>query len=131
MSAPTVQGNARDLITLRDYIDMKVHANRELTDIRLKLMDDALKLQAAENARRLMDLNHEQARLAADRERFLPRETYALGMEDFQKWRTDVNNAIAAGSGRSQGIATAGAAVLAVVMAAIALGGVLMGLVRH
>lgn len=51
------------------------------------LENQALQLQAEKNELHFAALNHEQARLLADRERFLPRETYAADRKDkFAIW---------------------------------------------
>lgn len=68
------ENEKRELVTLREYLEHKVCALDVRIDERFVSRDKSLALQAGEYQRRLEALNHEQARLAADRERFMPRE---------------------------------------------------------
>ncbi len=78
-------------------LDSKLQAHIDATD-------RALAIAGREVERRLESLNGEQARLLADRERFLSRETYEQAQKDFATWRDTVNTALATGTGRGQGV---------------------------
>jgi hypothetical protein len=69
-------------VTLRELIEQKICSLDKRIDDRFIALDKALKLQAEKDQRHFEDLNHEQARLLADRERYLPRETYAADRKD-------------------------------------------------
>ena len=109
------QGNR---VSLREYLEHKICALDKRIDERLCSRDNALALQAKEYERRLGDLNHEQARLLADRERFLPRETYEAHRKDLDDWRTTVNKNFATSTGRVTTLVTV-AVVLSAISAAL------------
>jgi len=64
----------------------------------------ALQLQAGANDIRVAALNVEQARLSADRERFLPRELWDTKLGEIEKWREGVNAQTVAISSRRGGV---------------------------
>lgn len=63
-------------------IDERLCALDRRIDERLKATDAAMHLQAEKNEKHFDALNNEQARLLSDRERYLPRETYAVDRKD-------------------------------------------------
>lgn len=69
-------------VDLQEYIEDKVKELGCRTDIKLAAVEKALELQAGKNEIHFAALNNEQARLLADRERYLPRETYAADRKD-------------------------------------------------
>lgn len=69
-------------LNLAGYIDSKVYELERRTEIKMAAIEKALELQAGKNEVHFGLLNNEQARLLADRERFLPRETYAADRKD-------------------------------------------------
>lgn len=69
-------------LSLPGYIDSKVYELERRTEIQMAAIEKALELQAGKNEVHFAALNNEQARLLADRERFLPRETYAADRKD-------------------------------------------------
>jgi hypothetical protein len=75
-------------------------------------------LQAKEYERRLEILNHEQSRLGADRERYLPRENFdlfksdavnrqELAFKEVNSWRKTVDEFMALSAGRDKGLSIA------------------------
>jgi hypothetical protein len=63
--------------------DAKFQSERDRRYSEVKIAESkALELQAEKDQKHFVDLNHEQARLLADRERYLPRETYAADRKD-------------------------------------------------
>lgn len=69
-------------VDLQQYIEDKVKELGCRTDIKLAAVEKALELQAGKNEIHFAALNNEQSRLQADRERYLPRETYAADRKD-------------------------------------------------
>ena len=106
------QGNR---VSLREYLEHKICALDKRIDERLCSRDNALALQAKEYERRLGDLNHEQARLLADRERFLPRETYEAHRKDLDDWRGVVNKTFAGWAARMTTLVTVASVISAFV----------------
>lgn len=100
---------------LRELYDLKIEALRDMVALKITEGDKALRLQAEEYERRLSALNNEQARLAADRERFLPREVFDSFLKDTDIWRNTVNRFMAATSGRDSGIGVAWTAGIAAI----------------
>jgi len=98
---------------VRELLELKIGHVTEIAKLRVELTDKALQLQRIEYERRLDLLNHEQARLAADRERFLPRELYDANNRDQRQWRDSVNTWIAANQGKSTGQQATVAAIYA------------------
>ena len=110
---------------LREYFREQVERLREVINTRLDKDDEALQLWAAEMHRRLDNLNHEQARLAADRERYLPRELAESWRRDDLAWRGEVNKVLAGHHGEERGVGVAWMIAAMVVTWAIALVAVL------
>lgn len=63
-------------IALREFLEKQICALDKRIDQRFIALDKALALQAGKDKEHFDALNHEQARLLADRERYLPREIY-------------------------------------------------------
>jgi len=87
-------------VPLREYIEQIVSEKERRLELRMDASDRALALQADEYERRLGDLNHEQARLASDRERYLTKEK-------FEDWQRTVDASIAKSEGKSLGLSLA------------------------
>ena len=99
-------------VSLREHLELK--ARVDVIDTRAVNAASALELQAKNYEQHLASLNNEQARLAADRERFLPRETFSLFEDSLREWRDSINRFSAASAGRDSGIGTSWSIVLAV-----------------
>lgn len=69
-------------ISLQEFLENKICALDKRIDQRFLALDKALELQAEKDLRHFEALNHEQSRLQADRDRYLPRETYAADRKD-------------------------------------------------
>lgn len=95
--------NPSDAITIREYIDFRVTALQEFIEERLRGMDKALTLQEEKNEHHFTALNGEQSRLAADRERYLPRELFDREMQNLKAWREDTAKQLAARTGEAHG----------------------------
>lgn len=138
MEGSAGQGRSRDdgqSIPLREHIEALFSAQERLFSADLKALenkmmasfaatDKALEVQAIEYERRLSDLNHEQARLAADRERFLSKEVYDGFYKDFGTWRDAANSFMSANGGRDKGVNlawTVGLALLGAIGAIVGL----------
>ncbi len=67
---------------MSEYSEREYAEYKKRIDERFTALDRALALQAAKDLKHFENLNHEQARLLADRERYLPRETYAADRKD-------------------------------------------------
>lgn len=78
----------------------------------------ALSLARQINDLHLANLNGEQARLLADRERYLSREVFDQEQKTFASWRDVVNGALAIGTGKGLGSRE----VIAYLLAAAAVG---------
>ncbi len=89
-------------VALREFLEHKIEALDKRIDERLCAQSKALSLQAREYERRLEQLNHEQARLAADRERFMPREIADQRQKDYEDWRASIDKTLATGAGASK-----------------------------
>lgn len=101
-------------VSLREYLEMIVLMNdRRYSEVAierekaLRIKDEsdktALRLARQINDLHLANLNGEQARLLADRERFISRESYEIAQKDFGAWRDNVNAALSLGSGQTRG----------------------------
>lgn len=88
-------------VSLREYLEKQVCDLDKRLDERFCARDKARALQASEYERRLSDLNHEQARLAADRERFMPREIADTRQRDYELWKAIIDKTIATAQGRA------------------------------
>ena len=122
-----------DEVTLREHLaalreaDLRFDAERDrrLTEVAqereraLQIKQEADKT-ALDLARQINDLhlsalNGEQARLLADRERFLSRDSYDVAQKDFGVWRDTVNSSLSQLTGRDRGIGTSWSVMLAVI----------------
>lgn len=112
-----------DGLSLREYLEVRLAemdrryeqrfaAQERALSNALAASDKALAVAAREYERRLEALNGEQARLAADRERFVSQDAY-------DTWRDGVNAALSVGAGKERGIAAVWA--VGVVVAALIL----------
>jgi hypothetical protein len=112
--------------TERDRRLTEVAVEREKA-LKIKEESDktALELARQINDLHLANLNGEQARLLADRERFISRESYDISQKDFAVWRDQVNAALSLGTGRDRGVALS----WAVLVGAIAVTATLVTLV--
>lgn len=69
-------------VDTQEYIKESVNNLEQRILIKMGAIETALELQADKNEKHFNALNNEQARLLSDRERFLPRETYAADRKD-------------------------------------------------
>lgn len=69
-------------ITDREHFERILEEREKRFEQRFVDQAIALQLQAGKDQQHFEALNHEQARLLADRERYLPRETYAADRKD-------------------------------------------------
>lgn len=81
-----------DRVALRAFIEKVIHLQWGGHNREHRLEARALRLQTKELARRLEDLNGEQARLAADRERYLPRESFDLFLKEWTAYKDTVGS---------------------------------------
>ena len=95
------------LVLQAQAVEAKLGTEVAVIQARFAAMDKALVLQAEAVAIHLGKLNGEQGRLAADRERFLPRESHDLFRDDFRKWQDTVNAQLAVNAGRDRGVGIA------------------------
>lgn len=91
-------------IELKVFLESKIDALEKIIITRIDAGDKALAIQTREFERRLLDLNGEQARLAADRERYLPRELFDQSAKDMNNWRSLVEGFMATIRGQSKGL---------------------------
>ena len=113
-----------DRVSLRAYVDHRIDALDRLLRQQLIDMEQARTIQAREYERRLDALNGEQARLAADRERFVSRELYEQAFHEWRLWRDAVNAQLAGYQGRERGLSAlwvAGIGAASVALALLAL----------
>lgn len=103
-AAPQTQ---RGPITDREYYELMIAGVESRLTARLDEMDKALTLAKTDTARRLGELNHEQARLLADRERYMPLSTFAEYRSELDKWRHTVSSYMASNTGRDSGFSLA------------------------
>lgn len=118
----------REAIPLREYVETLLTHESTATNARLDAMDKALILRTAEIERHLAALNGEQSRLAADRERFLPREIHDTFLSDFRKWQDVVNAQMASTTGRDRGVSIAWSIGVALVGFFLGAAGIVAGL---
>ena len=82
---------------------------------------EALEIQTDEVHRRLNDLNGEQSRLSADRERYLQKEVHEPWKAGIDHWREQVNVFIAGNSGRDKGLSLAWVVAVALIGMALSM----------
>lgn len=135
-------------VTLREHLsalreaDLRFDAERDrrLTEVAIE-REKALAIKqesdktALDLARQINDLhlaalNGEQARLAADRERFLSRETYDAQQKDFGVWRDTVNGSLSINAGKGSGVATSWGVVVAVVGILFGAAGIILAVLK-
>lgn len=102
-------------ITEREYFERWLKDLECRINLRLEATEKALTIQTDETHRRLDMLNGEQARLGADRERYLQKEVYETWRGGVDRWRDEVNRTLAGYTGRDRGVSLVWAAMLAVV----------------
>lgn len=119
--APSPFDRKADLLTVREFelyresqnkldgerearITLLIRSLSDKTDAQFRASDKALELATAEINKHLDGLNGEQARLAADRERFISRDAYDVAQKEFSIWRDQINAALSIGAGRDRGI---------------------------
>src|SRR5467141_963321 len=91
-------------IELKVFLESKIDALEKVIMARMDAGALALSIQTREFERRLGELNGEQARLAKDRERYLPREMFDQSAKDMNNWRTLVEGFMATIRGQSKGL---------------------------
>ena len=130
ITQPNTQPAGRE-ITLRQYFETLLAAEKATREAWSKAHDEALKLHSANLEIHLSALNGEQARLGADRERFLPRETYDVFHSELQKWQDQVTKDLTLITGRDRGIGLSWSVGIAVLGVLIGIGGLAFGLLRY
>lgn len=98
-------------IALKEYVEAKISALRELTEVRFEQRDEALRLKSLDTERRLDHLNNETARAAERDKSYVPRELYDTSRDELSQWRTKVDSYMASNAGREKGIGLVWAAV--------------------
>ena len=73
-----------EVSTLKELINTKICLHNQIVDKRFESLDVALKLQAKEYERRLLDLNGEAARIRDIQLSSVPRETYQIKHEKLE-----------------------------------------------
>lgn len=111
------------LLLQAQAVESKMGTEVAVIKARFDAMDKALVLQAEAVGIHLDKLNGEQTRLAADRERFLPRELHEAFLADFRKWQDVVNAQMAVTTGRDRGVSLAWSVGIAVIGIAVAIAG--------
>jgi multidrug resistance efflux pump len=91
---PSEEGD--DRFVSRRELEQRLRALRELQATKNELHAKALELQATEYARRMDELNHAHKLAEENWARSLPRETFANFVDQWDKWRADVNDNISA-----------------------------------
>jgi hypothetical protein len=86
-------------VPLREHLEHKIDSLREHIDLRFDAAADALRLQAEKNERHFESLNHEQARLLSDRERYLQKEVHEPWKKDVEKSIESINKVLATTAG--------------------------------
>ena len=114
-----------DVLVSRRELELRLVALRELLDARENAFAKALELQATEYARRMNELNHAHQQAQENWARSLPRETFSAFVDQWDKWRVDVNDNISAFRGAVALLRFVGiAGVLALLMELLRLSGV-------
>jgi len=138
----------RSTVPLREYLaalreaDLRFDAERDrrLTEvaqereraIQIKQEADrtALELARQINDLHLAALNGEQARLLADRERFLSREVFDQEQKTFSAWRDTVNSNLSLGTGRATGISATWGVLVAGIATVAAVVGIVLAILK-
>lgn len=106
-------------VPLREYLEALIRTQRETLEERLDAMDKALDIQTKEVARRLLDLNHAHERAKELQNTYVPRELYEKMIEEWLKWRSSVDLALARAAERK-------AVFAAMAVSLVALGGLII-----
>ncbi len=116
--------NNTHTVSLRDFIDERFRAimaaiqhEADLREQDKAAIEKALQLQAAEYERRLLALNHEDARARETQMQYMPREKFDTYVERQETWRESVNVQLAEQRGARQRQAV----LLTIAMAVLAL----------
>lgn len=115
---------------LERLTDERFRALIQIINERQQAEQEALKLAREINNLHLAALNGEQARLLADRERFVNREAYEQQQKDFTSWRDTVNAALQLGAGKERGIGAFWGVMVASIGAAVGVGALLLAVLR-
>lgn len=115
--------------TLKAYYDLKFAAVRRENKLHRRYSRVALKLQAAETARRLSDLNNETGRVAAVIEKTVSADTYASDQRSFAEFKEKVNSALDDRGGKNKALPVVLGAV-SVVISLVAAAAVIVAAVR-
>lgn len=99
-------------LSMERLIDVRLLHLKAETEARFTSSDKALSLASLETSQHLRDLNGEQGRILADRDRSVSRDTYEAHQKDFTMWRDQVNKYMSLGQGRDKGIGLSWSVIL-------------------
>jgi len=91
---PDPVGSTAETISLREYFEAKLQAEKEINQAYHESLRVALEIQAREYERRLTVLNHahEEARMVLNT--YVPREMLEASLAQWGLWRTDTDKKI-------------------------------------
>jgi len=122
----TPQDHSTNIETRLGMLTVKLDALDRLINERFKLSDEALRLQAVEYGRRLEILNHEQARLQLDRERYLPREVYEAQLKAIDTRIATMHDQLISYTARERGIIITVNAIIVLISLGVGTVGILL-----
>lgn len=149
MAEPGRSSQGWTIETLKEFFESRLAAIED----KIKERDKALELQAAENKRRLAELNHEHARVAKAQETYVSKDTWdgyvaarqawttaadrtmqlALPRPEFQAYKDTTEKALTLKAGQSQGFGLTASVVVQIISACASIGaivGVILVLAR-
>lgn len=119
------------LLSAQQSFGDKLIALEAATKAQFAAGEKALDLATEGIQTHLTSLNGEQARLAADRERFISRESYDVAQKEFGIWRDQVNAALSIGAGRDRGIGLSWGVIVGLIGAIVAVISIVLALRRR
>lgn len=115
------------------YVAVQLLHLKAETEAKFVASEKALALASIETAQHLRDLNGEQGRILADRDRSVSRDTYDAQQKEFGAWRDQVNKYMSVGQGRDKGIGLSWSVVLGsagFLFGLVSLAGFIIGLIK-
>jgi len=94
-------------LAMERLIDARLLHLKAEVEAKFTAEDKARSLDRADTQKHLEQLNGEQARLLADRERMISREKYEADQHGLAEWKDSVNGILSLGRGREKGISLA------------------------
>lgn len=141
MTDPIHSASGWTIDTLKEFFEGKLAAIQD----QIKSRDTALELQATENKRRLSELNHEHARVAAAQETYVSKDTWdgyvnarqawtagadrvmqsSLPRSEFQTYKDSTEKALALKAGQSAGLGMTASAIASVISTCASIGAII------